>query len=144
MNELSDEQKSVMLAKAMGWEPTPVPVPDVPLLVMFKTNSGESLYSTSVLCQMSLDDFWERHMPNLYHPQHMSLAWRVLNWAIWPDDLSPRIDEYRTVKGEIERWWFNPKPGSLAPCYVSPAAAQRMWLDKILELAIEAGLVTSK
>lgn len=146
MDKLSDKQKSLMLANAMGWKPTPEPEPGIPMLVMFETGDGERLYSTSVLCQTSLEDFWDRYMPCLYYPQNMSLAWRVLNWAIWGDDLSPspRIDEYRTIKSEIERWWFHPKPGSLAPCYLPPADAQRMWLNKILELVIEAGLVDTE
>ena len=131
VNDWSDEQKSVMLAKAMGWEPTPAPMPDVPLLVMFKTNSGEPLYSTSVLCQMSLDNFWERHMPNLYYTQHMSLAWRVLNWAM-DSNLSAR------ARADIMALFYVDKPSALE---IPPADAQRMWLDKIIELVIDPDMV---
>ena len=67
---------------------------------------------------------WEFTTPNLYevddddNPIHMPLAWRVLNWAetMFPPD-------YMLAHG------------------LPPADAQRLWLDKILELAIEAGII---
>lgn len=90
INELSDEQKSVMLIKAA----------EIRGIIVIST---------------------------LYDPDHMALAWRVLNWA----------------DGEMKLWdmffpWWDEEFEATA---LSPADAQRAWLDKILELAIEAGLV---
>jgi hypothetical protein len=65
---------------------------------------------------------------NLYHEQHMALAWRVLNWA-------GRNLRNLQAASFIEWWdasdlWED-----------SPTEAVRLWLDKILELATEAELV---
>jgi hypothetical protein len=73
-------------------------------------------------------------MPNLYDPANMPLAWRVLNWAY---DL-PQIEDQGRHDHFI-KWWreanLNTKP---------PADAQRLWLDKILELAVEAGIIDER
>jgi hypothetical protein len=79
---------------------------------------------------------------NLYDPENMALAWRVLNWAAkkfhYGDSYSAgyRIDDWimdePIVKGD----------GAYNIWDLPPAEAQRAWLDKILELAIEAGLTT--
>ena len=61
----------------------------------------------------------------------MLLAWRVLNWAI-DSDLSAR------ARADVMALFYVDKPSALE---MSPAEAQRAWLDKILELAIEAGMV---
>lgn len=64
---------------------------------------------------------------DLYDPDNMSLAWRVLNWAAetWADGNWINWAMY-------EPYFLLDKP---------PDVAQRAWLDKILELAIEAGMV---
>jgi hypothetical protein len=54
----------------------------------------------------------------------MALAWRVLNWA----HETALCRDYADGVGKILHFWS------------SPAGAQRAWLDKILELALEAGL----
>ena len=67
---------------------------------------------------------------DLYDPANMALAWRVLNWRFG------KARAYKTIVVEFDKWWDS--------CVIwdkSPAAAQRAWLDKILELAIEAGIV---
>lgn len=64
---------------------------------------------------------------NLYHPQNMCIAWKVLNYA-----------HGKTVG------YFNDMPlviGRLADETMIPYEAQRAWLDKILELANEAGML---
>lgn len=101
---LTDEQKSVMLAKLCGW-------------VVTNGFDGIIISSSTEVFQITLTS------PNyLYNRKWMFIAWLVLNWAMPNND--------------IDRWWvvvgiYN-KP---------PAEAQRAWLDKVLELAIEAGLV---
>lgn len=65
------------------------------------------------------------------NPHLMGWAWRVLNWAF--DTLTPPLHaeterRYDAICEKVE-WWL------------PPAEAQAAWLDKILELAIEAGMV---
>ena len=98
IDKLSDGQKTVMLAKAMGM------TPDV-------MNSG-------VLCV------------DLYDPANMALAWRVLNWAI---ENLPKF--MRTIEENFLCIGVLPYFG------ITPETAQRAWLDRILSLAIEAGMV---
>ena len=68
---------------------------------------------------------------NLYHPVFMFLAWLVLNWANgmkFGGDTT--LDQWN--------WWHN----FIADMrLLPPTAAQRAWLDKILTLAIEAGML---
>ncbi len=66
--------------------------------------------------------------PTLYNPANMALAWRVLNWAF-----ANFVDIWLE---ETFRAWV-PNPLYTLP----PADAQRAWLDKILTLAIEAGML---
>ena len=98
LDEMTDEEKSVLLARAMK----------------------ESMFPGKYLSVMSP----EFKPINLYDPANMALAWRVLNWAF----------ESLPVQGEffyaVSTWVQQP-----------PAIAQRQWLDKILTLAIKAGIV---
>ena len=72
---------------------------------------------------------------NLYNPANMALAWRALNWA---DD--QKFGRHSTDL-EVYAWWerFLHNAPSL-----SSADAQRAWLDRILSLAIEAGMVADE
>ena len=116
LEDMSDQEKSVMLAKAMGWEIVPHPIysDDSPLFKI--PNSKEWGWE--------LDD-------NFYDQMNMALAWRVLNWlGIW--DQNSQWTQYTQFWG----WWDQNDLW-----LTSPADAQRLWLDKILSLAIEAGIV---
>ena len=105
IEELSDEQKTVMLAELAG-------------VTSDVINSG-------VLCV------------DLYDPANMALAWRVLNWAganfnkARPGDWRGAM--YGSRHSAISEW-----------VGLSPADAQRAWLDRILSLAIEAGMVADE
>ncbi len=69
--------------------------------------------------------------PELYDEEFMADAWRVLNW--WTED---EADRPWAQWAEFSGFW---EDGFLTQL---PAAdAQRLWLDKILELAIEAGMI---
>jgi hypothetical protein len=72
------------------------------------------------------------NLPNLFDPAKMALAWRVLNWA---------EDYAHDTSTKLHLGWMGFLPESLFQ--MKPADAQRAWLDKILELAIEAGMVTA-
>ena len=67
---------------------------------------------------------------DLYDPANMALAWRVLNWA-WA---SQHISE-----NQIVTWSY--VIGYAIDGSIPPADAQRAWLDMILSLAIDAGMV---
>ncbi len=80
---------------------------------------------------------WEFVWPDLYEvdedgdPLHLPLAWKVLNW--WTED---EADRPWVQWAEFSGFW---EDGFLTQL---PAAdAQRLWLDKILKLAIDADLV---
>ena len=66
---------------------------------------------------------------DLYNPANMALAWRVLNWAKEQKDKGVLDTPITYWWGDFEAWMK-----------ISPADAQRLWLDQILTLAIEAGL----
>ena len=113
---MDDQEKSVALAQAMGLH----------------------ISDTMPIC-FSFDD--TDYLYDLYDPASMALAWRVLNWAFVPPGTSPNIPDGSTIKSHMDYWWFHPMPGVYPTPYVKPADAQRLWLDKILELAIAANLV---
>ena len=107
IDELSDQEKTVMLARLCGWD--------------IKSDGGR----TWVTCQ---DEAYST--TNLYQPIFMLLAWRVLNWAI---ENLPKF--MRTIEENFLCIGVLPYFG------ITPENAQRAWLDRILSLAIEAGMV---
>lgn len=69
----------------------------------------------------------------LYDPANMALAWRVLNWWDWLKSeegggLSGKT--FFVGFGDFETWMK-----------MLPAEALRRWLDKILALAVEEGMI---
>ena len=78
---------------------------------------------------------------SLYDPANMALAWRVLNWAT----VDKALAEFHAWWGDTTTepiWFIVGQHFNGVEIIKKPAAeAQRLWLDKILELAIEAGLV---
>lgn len=130
IENMTDEQKSVMLAELCGWKYT-------------YDGITHSWYSSNDALDPSGFSYheWQRVgtvdfavIPlNLYDPANMALAWRVLNFAeINGGQLSCGIEL------AIER-----DTGASIKDLITlpPAEAQRLWLDKILTLAIEAGMV---
>jgi hypothetical protein len=104
-----------MLAKAMGWEVYRVIYESGPIPDGFSVQSGDEW-------------IWQgQHVGHLdlYAPENMALAWRVLNWA-WND--------------LVINFWFKHMDFGRIP----PTEAQAAWLDKILELAIETGLIEAE
>lgn len=115
-DELSDQEKSVMLARAMGWEV--YPMYEGSPMMLFNAPGDEVNHS------------------NLYLSENMALAWRVLNWGlvVKPTDPVGSIHSPDRIHNKLEDWlrttflWGRPD-------------AQKQWLDQVLELAIEAGLM---
>jgi hypothetical protein len=109
IENMTDQEKSVMLAKCMGWEIRLIGVSSCVI------DGGEYLKVDAL------------EYPNLYAPANMALAWRVHRFALGHNLIK---DKYHRI-WEQQRLWNKPD-------------AQRNWLDKILELAIEAGIVESE
>lgn len=116
-------EASVMLAKLMGL--TPLLFSD---MCHFHRDGEEfvSVYPHGWYHRMPVDEAWV-FFPNLYIPVNMALAWRVLNWATM---------EPTAQLAQVARWFLIGGGMSLLP-----TQAQRAWLDKIISLAIEAGMV---
>lgn len=123
IDELIDSEKSVMIAKLCGWAIVKEETESWGPEYLIKDTNG-NVFDGSVFNQESQK--WT--FPDLYHIKNFALAWRVLNW-VWE---SPIWHSYAIWK--IERMGRSFET-------MSPDQAQRRWLDKILELAIEEGLV---
>ena len=111
ISEMSDQEKSVLLAKAMEWEV------DQSYIVLPNDDNSNTRFL--------LSDLYEAPM---------SVAWRVLNWAWLVHDNESGMYSLKWTE------WFS----DIEDCVdfsMPPADAQRLWLDKILELAIEAGII---
>lgn len=108
ISTLTDSEKTLMLAKVMGWrvclggEHIPIDIDENKTLYL---RPGNTLYTIS----------------------NMFLAWLVLSWA--HENLETR---YADGVGHFIEFWLPPEQ------------AQRVWLDKVLELALDAGLVEVK
>ena len=118
IDKLSDQEKSDLLFRLTGWVETTLYFSEEEATV-----PGWGNYETMEVIER-LD---------LYNPLHMALAWRVLNWAIGDPSFGHDVDH----------WLWNDGLGYDLP-NLPPADAQRQWLDKILTLAIEAGIVDIK
>ena len=118
IEELSDEQKTAMLARLCGWG--------------VSTALGGTSYESIFIYTQD-----NERCANLYDPANMALAWRVLNWAganfnkARPGDWRGAM--YGSRHSAISEW-----------VGLSPADAQRAWLDRILSLAIEAGMAADE
>lgn len=141
MTEMTDQEKSVVLARLCGWLVT-----DEYFHSYHPPNGkGASVNHTKGYTAAQLFD--KPLCMTLYAPANMSLAWRVLNWA---------LSHNKDAGDEFENLWVYPfgdeifafmyaiaQSGSgRSVLELPPADAQRAWLDKIIKLATEAGMVT--
>lgn len=114
INELSENEKSVMLAKLCGLDVT-YPMIDGGMRIACYINQGVFKIEYTL---------YEPHY--LYDPVNMALAWRVLNWARLQKDNPQLWHEMQKFDAGID---------------MQPDVAVRHWLDSVLGLAIEAGMV---
>lgn len=129
LNDMTDNQKSVMLAKLMGWKVANIPLKEAYKRVIVDAN-GNDLGLTPVGGGVKPVEVEISSLKiNLYEPRHMALAWRVLNWA---------KANYTKLHMSVT------KEHSIAWIFAYEPDGQRIALDKILELAIEAGLITAE
>ena len=109
VDEMNDQEKSALLAKAMGWETRPY----ADGTDWFRpTKEHEYIYDLYATNRRTKD------------PLHMALAWRVHIWAL---DVSDDYSIQWYLDGDLRIWEY--------------PDAQRRWLDEILSMLIEAGLV---
>lgn len=122
---------SVMLARLCGWD------------VSYGLIDSDQLWDGFAHDTLHITADTGEWCDNLYDPANMALAWRVLNWAttqsvtvkaqkgggddIWQEPWTTFIDD--EINGKYEIYMM------------TPADAQRAWLDKILTLAIESGMI---
>ena len=116
ISKLSTEQKDIMLANLLGltWDYSQ------------NLSSASNIWIHDAAAGISISSF--------YDPSCMQYAWRVLNWA------------NERELSDIPATWGdyildNTCPEALELFSMPPAEAQAAWLDKILELATEAGMV---
>lgn len=129
INEMSDQEKSVMLARLCGWkhEHLPPKIGDTLGLNIVTDKNGDLLHKGWFSFPLAYPT-----IPSLYDPENMPLAWRVLNWALDHLTAPSHFFQLRQMVGDMD-------------LFVLPRdAAQRAWLDKILELATEAGMVKTQ
>ena len=115
MNELTDQEKSVLLAKAMG--------ADWRYFHNDEIDEWLILDSENVVIGYG----------NLYDPANMALAWRVHLWTL-KQELGKRESPYAVSPKPYTRWWNLGSPWGYAD-------AQRKWLDRIFDLCVEAKLI---
>ena len=129
INEMTPEEKSVMLARLCGWGVRQNKPVDYYQTSLVDSSGNVIINSVFMYHEISLSKI----VPNLYAPKNMALAWRVLNWAFetfeFTQDANFSLSE---IAGEHSVFRSPPE------------LAQRRWLDKILSLAVEAGMVEER
>ena len=130
IDEMSDQEKSVLLARAMGLEIEP---------------QFAHPHDIFIKIPSEWDYEWEL-LEGDFYTAPMEISWRVLNWASeqMPKETSPPGMVVHTWAGRLHSFWGESHWVGKSKLFIHsmpPADAQRLWLDKILELAIEAGLV---
>jgi len=131
ISDMNDRQKSVTLAALRGWQ--------------VSEHEHEHVYIKRDEQQFAIT---LTHPFYLYDKELMWLAWDVLNWAgsqvpqeVTAPGGSLTISSWT---GRLRHFWKESQwaeRGKLFLYSMPPAEAQRLWLDKILSLAIEAGMV---
>lgn len=153
VSEMSDQEKSVVLARLCGWRVEHLPENKTEsswsrgfyFIADEKGNRikhpviherGSALTSVPYDHPIELEHF---KLFDLYDPANMALAWRVVSWLCKPSvAIVPNHDDWRFYAGLKFRVWFTKYDIE----YITDDTPQRAWLDKILELAIAAGMVT--
>jgi hypothetical protein len=136
IDQLSDQEKSVMLAKMVFKPIKRHKLPDG----YYDVEAGDVLLLSSDYCTLanrSDNDLYRMFFPNLYDLASMALAWRVSIWAWKHFPTEPVIyhaGNKISIRAMFRIFWLT----QMRPTEIN---AQRNRLDKILELAIEAQLV---
>lgn len=140
ISELTTQEKSFMLARLMGWRIANLPLPGN---VWKRVLVDEKDYDLGLVpygggitrVEMELKPTKKL---DFYQEANMHLAWRVLSWA--SDTAADGLDP------ETANNWIHQIDYLLMDRWRNSTAeeVQTEWLDKVLELAIAAGLVESQ
>lgn len=105
----------MMLARLMGWQ------------FVYAGNGVVAVVRDKIFVGITTAYWYSESGPcvDFYEKDNMFLAWKILAFAA---DL-----DQRTNTTVFEEWWHSQR------LYLkSPESAQKLWLDKVLELAIQA------
>lgn len=131
--EQGQREASVMLARLCRW--------DVSYGLIDSDQSWDGFCHDTLTITTDTGEWCD----NLYDPANMALAWRVLNWAMSEDMQFVGFVNYGNgwehKPAEASSHGFSELVEREVDFSLSPADAQRAWLDKILTLAIEAGML---
>jgi hypothetical protein len=122
INELDTDEKSVMLARLVNW------------VLKFEQEAAATESHYSVWQQGNFVGVCRNG--DLYDPQNMALAWRVLNWACANLKDTNTKGFWCGAQVELREFILYSEFETM-----EPGEAQRAWLDKTLSLAIDAGLI---
>ena len=119
-------EASRMLAIAMGWQP----IPETKYFIVESTPDGKTHY----------------FLGNLYDSDNIILAWSVLTWATnYNKALSEEARTNLWIKYRSSSGLFSTFVREMMDInylmQTSANIAQKTWLDKILRLAINAGII---
>lgn len=112
--EMTDKDKSILLAHLMG-------------------RAGMEYHHLYCPADKPVDKW--NFIPDLYSPANMALAWRVLNWAYF------NPGEKRVFHNKFMRWVDIRGWNTLIS--FDPSSAQRIWLDKVVEVALDTGMAVT-
>lgn len=138
IENLTTQEKSVLLAKAMGWTVETMPTGNYGKrgesyrAYWIKPNGDEK---ADDVVGYSEKEAIEAQVTEFYRVQNFNEAWRVLGWA--SDTAADGLDP------ETANNWINQIDYLLMDRWRNSTAeeVQAEWLDKVLELSIEAGLI---
>lgn len=125
ISKLTEQEKSVMLARARDPEEE-----------LISNEPGDRIMAITYALIGAKDEALNVYFPNLYDPDNMALAWRIAKWSATVKDTDPPGSYHVRDRfhNRFREWWKK----TIGP---GDESAQAAWLDKVLELAIEAGLV---
>lgn len=142
ISERSDWQKTLLLAGLIEeWEVVGCRFDDDSPVLWYDICDDVNLLMRVFLSE---DDVGENHS-TLYEPDNMHLAWRLAGWAWGCNHLVPyktlidgRWTKFERPFRNMFFFWWTYHDGLIGE---QAARAQRLWLDKVLELAVAAGMV---
>jgi hypothetical protein len=127
VSEMNDAEKSVALAKLVGWI----------------RPAGKNYVAGLWFIEVPENPIWMRQLwrlepfklPNFdfFNEYSVNTVWKILNW----------VENDSPFALEFNRWFFanGRLQGSCLWLAIDLESAVRIWLDKVLQLAEEAGLV---
>lgn len=125
IKDFTDIEKSVILAKLCGWE---VREEDTRAGIRIWIKASNYRHATT----------------DLYKPEFMALAWQVLNWA-WYKIITVRNSKNTLTHMDSMMFYITEFcMGNDDLFAMASEEAQRRWLDEILKLSIEQGLIEAE